>query len=257
VEGNLALSADLVGAWVEAGATNGVSAAIGAALRSPLATGNTASWRRPDAPREVVSAPCGSYRRAALLAIGGFDEGQIVNEDYEANYRLRQAGGRVFLSPDVTFTYFPRDSLSALARQFARYGYHKARVMVKHPGSIRWRHLTPALAVAAAAALGAGAAWARPALLALAAAVALYLVGLLLAGAAARRGLGRPAILLPAVFATMHIAWGIGNLIGLLRWLPARRGLRGVGGSLGGVQRDGATVCATGVNPPRPVRGRP
>ena len=226
VQANLELGADLAGGWVEAVGETAVGRAVAAAFRSPFAMGYAVSWRQPEAPLEVASVPCGSYRVEALRRIGGFDEGQKANQDYEANYRLRAAGGKVFLLPDVRFRYVTRSSLRALARQFARYGFYKARTMAKHPASIRPRHLVPAAAIVGLAALlVAAAAW-EPARWAAAAVVASYLLALVAASAGAARGLGRDALLLPAVFATMHFAWGAGNLVGLFRWFSVRSSLR-------------------------------
>lgn len=226
VDANVALDAALVGAWVDAAGEGAFARAVAAAFRSAFSMGSPAAWNRPSRPREVASAPCGSYDVAALRAIGGFDEGQLANQDYEANHRLRAAGGRIFIVPDVSFRYFPRDTIGALAHQFARYGFYKARTMAKHPDSIRPRHLVPAaslvlLAVAAATAF----VWA-PAAWAVAVAAAAYAVALAVASMLAGRTLGRAAFLLPAVFATMHASWAVGNLAGLVRFWPGRRALR-------------------------------
>jgi glycosyltransferase involved in cell wall biosynthesis len=226
VEGNLELDADLAGGWVEAVGTTAVGRAVAVALRSPFAMGYAVSWRRPEAPREVVSLPCGSYRIASLRRIGGFDEGQKANQDYEANHRLRQAGGKIVLLPDVRFRYVTRSSLRALARQFVRYGFYKARTMAKHPSSVRPRHLVPALALLGVAGLVAVSLAVPAVWWSLLVLGAVYLVALAVAAATAGRGLGRDALLLPLVFATIHAAWGVGNLTGLVRWFPARRSLR-------------------------------
>jgi glycosyltransferase involved in cell wall biosynthesis len=219
VESNVELGAELVGGWVRAVGGKPVQRAVAAAFASPFAMGNAGSWRRPPAPREVASVPCGSYRIDALRAIGGFDEAQLANQDYEANYRLRRAGGRVFILPDVSFAYIPRDTFRGLARQFVRYGWFKARTMAKHPASIRARHLVPAAGLVGLAGLVTLAPL-RP--WPLLAAVVAYAAGLAVASVRAGRGLGRAALLLPAVFATMHAAWALGNLAGLVRWPFAR-----------------------------------
>jgi glycosyltransferase involved in cell wall biosynthesis len=222
VAANVEHGADLVGGWVQARGEGIVGRAIAAAFASPVSMGNPSSWRRPPGPIEVASAPCGSYRVEALRAIGGYDEEQLVNEDYEANYRLRAAGGRVMISPDVSFTYIPRRTLRALAVQFYRYGFFKARVMVKHPRSSRPRHFVPAAGLVgyalllAAAPFVAAAAWAALAL------AVLYVLGTVAAALRARDA-GRAALLLPLVLPTMHLAWAAGNVAGLARWLPRRR----------------------------------
>lgn len=222
VAGNDEHDADLAGGWVRAVGRNRFGRAVAAAFASPFSMGNAASWVAPAAPLEVASVPCGSYRIDALRAVGGFDEGQHANQDYEANYRLRRAGGRAVLLPAVHFDYETRDTPRRLARQFFRYGWFKARTMVKHPASIRPRHLVPAAGLLGAVALVIGGAFWWPAFAVLAAGAALYACGV---AAASAKGSAERA-LLPFVFVTMHAAWAAGNLLGLARFVPAARRLR-------------------------------
>ncbi|MEX2099923.1 MAG: glycosyltransferase family 2 protein, partial [Acidimicrobiia bacterium] len=62
----------------------------------------------------------GAYRRELALEVGGYDEGDC-NEDAEFAIRMRRHGG-IWFDPSIRSTYVPRDSLSALARQFYLYG---------------------------------------------------------------------------------------------------------------------------------------
>jgi succinoglycan biosynthesis protein ExoA len=227
VAGAIELRADLAGGWVEAVGGAPFARAVAAAFGSPFAMGNAVSWQPPSAPRQVASVPCGAYRTDALRRIGGFDEEQRANQDYEVNYRIRRAGGTVWLLPGVSFAYVPRDSVRALARQFARYGFYKARTMVKHPSSIRPRHLVPAAGLGVALVLAALAPFSGAAAAVLGAAVALYLLALGAATVlAARRLDARAAARLPLVFATMHCAWAVGSVAGLVRWLSRRHTIR-------------------------------
>lgn len=221
------LDAGLAGGWVEPVGRTAFGRAVAAAFRSPFSMGNAVSWRQPGEPRQVASVPCGAYRASLLRAIGGFDEEQRANQDYEANYRLRAAGGTVWILPDVSFAYVPRSSLRPLVRQFFRYGFYKARTIVKHPSSARPRQLVPAAALVGGIALAAASPFSGVALVALVVCAALYLLAIAAACAAAARSLDGPATLrLPLVFAAMHLAWGAGNLLGLARWLPWRRTIR-------------------------------
>lgn len=226
IQGNVDHDAALAGGWVRAVGESRVSRAVAAAFASPFSMGNAASWNPPSTPRDVASVPCGSYLVDALRAIGGFDEGQHANQDYEANYRLRQAGERIVLLPDVWFDYIPRSTVRSLARQFARYGYFKARTMAKHPGSVRPRHLVPAAGLLGLAALGIAAILSNIARIALVVAAGGYAAGLVVATVSAGRRLGLSTrLLLPPVLATMHLAWGAGNLAGLARFLAVRKRL--------------------------------
>ena len=59
------------------------------------------------------------------------------------NHRLRAVGGRVVFDPDVWFVYRPRESPSALFRQYWTFGRWKAVVIIRDPGSLRPRQLAP------------------------------------------------------------------------------------------------------------------
>jgi GT2 family glycosyltransferase len=227
VEQAIELDAALAGGWVEPVGTTAFGRAVARAFASPFSMGNAASWRAPDVPRQVASVPCGAFRSEVLRRIGGFDEEQLANQDYEANYRIRRQGGTVWILPDVSFRYEPRDSLRRLGRQFVRYGFYKARTMVKHPQSIRPRHFVPAAIIVTAVGLAVSAPFSKTAALVLAATIALYCLALLVASLLAGRLLDRAAaVRLPLVFAAMHLCWGVGSVAGLLRWIPRGRTMR-------------------------------
>lgn len=222
--------ADCVGGRWETVGHGPSGEAIAAALTSPFGTGG-AAWRASDVEADVDTVPYGLWRRAELLALGGFDEDLEANEDYELLYRLRARGGRVRFTPDVRAVYHSRRHLPALARQYLRYGRWKARVALMHPRSLRPRHLVApafvlALAVGVALALALGPPWTTL----LAAGVAAWLAAALAASVAvARRTRWRHLPRLPLVFATLHLAWGAGFWLGLggAGWRRRRPRLKG------------------------------
>ena len=202
--------------------------AVALATVSRLGTGG-ARYRigGPAGPVDTVFP--GTFRRAALDAVGGFDETLLRNEDYELNWRLRVQGGTVWFAPELVADYRPRGSFAALARQYYDYGRWKRVMLRRHPRSLRARQLAPplllcalalsALLAGAGALLAAG--WPAPGaearghgLLALAAlAPGAWTAALLAASAAA--GLRREAVPMPAVLATIQLAWAAGFLAGV------------------------------------------
>jgi len=197
-------------------ATTPLGRAIAAAYRSPFSVPSrfTVSQRA-----EVVDTVyMGAWPRTVFDHVGRFDESLAVNEDYELNYRIRRAGGRIYLSPDIRSRYYGRQTLGALWRQFFRYGAWKCRVLAQHPRSARPRHLVAPVFVAALVGGGLLGVFSRPIRRLWATVVGLYLAanGLASAREAARGDwalLGR----LPLVFTTMHIAWGSGFWAAALR----------------------------------------
>ena len=184
--------------------------AVALATRNPLGAGD-ARYRIGGAEGPVDTVFLGVFRRDALEAVGGWDETLPANEDYELNWRLREAGRAVWFDPGLAVDYRPRGTMAALARQYRGYGRWKAAMLARHPRALRARQLAPPLLVAglavSAALLAAGTALPL-----------LYLVVLL--GASAVIGLRRrrvEALLVPAVAATIHLAWGSGFIGGLAR----------------------------------------
>ncbi|HEX6818399.1 MAG TPA: glycosyltransferase family 2 protein [Ktedonobacterales bacterium] len=199
--------------------------------------------------QETDTVYLGAWPRKVLEQVGGFDERLRANEDYELNYRIRRAGGRIYLNPAIRSTYFPRQSLSALARQYLGYGQGKARMLAKHPASVQPRQLV-APAFVAAGVLGA-LLWRIPPVRALwLATLAAYAslnaaasLRLIRASATHATGTRVPWTVrgrLPLVFLTIHLAWGVGFWMGLLavviRWIRREAGQSARAPDVGRVQ---------------------
>jgi glycosyltransferase involved in cell wall biosynthesis len=195
---------------------------IALALSTRLGTGGAAYRHEAAGEHDAASGFTGLFDRGFVERLGGWDESWPANQDAELAARVRKAGGRIVVLPALAAQYVPRGSLRALARQYRRYGIYRAKTCVRHPESAELRHALPPTLVLAAvvAALPLGAL--RVASRAL---MAGYGVALLTtAGVAARRAPLRDAAALPAVFATMHAAWGSGLLVGCVRFgVPALR----------------------------------
>ncbi len=124
--------------------------AVSLALESKLGLGGAAHHEGTNG-RWVATVWCGAFRRRAFERAGLFDPNAITNEDAELNHRIRAAGGGVYLDPSIAAHLHPRTSHREVARQFFRYGFGRARTMLKH-GSLTWRPLVPAAALASGAA---------------------------------------------------------------------------------------------------------
>jgi glycosyltransferase involved in cell wall biosynthesis len=160
-----------------------------------------------------------AYTRAAIERVGYFDEELVRNQDDEYNFRLRKLGGRLLLSPDICSRYYSRCSLSGLWRQYWEYGYWKVRVMQRHPFQMSLRQFVPAAFVAALILTLACSPLSVVSRWAFAVIVFTYLIANLTASVlTARRGGGRLLLYLPAAFATLHLSYGLGFLLGLVRF---------------------------------------
>jgi glycosyltransferase involved in cell wall biosynthesis len=159
----------------------------------------------------------GAWPANVLARSGGFDERLRANEDYELAYRIRQSGGSVYLSPAIRSTYFGRQTLTALARQYFVYGIGKAQVLRKYPTSLRMRQLAAPLFVAGV--LGGAVCWFLAPithLLWLAMLFAYALLNLGFSAFVATRERSPSVWLSPMVYLMIHLCWGIGFWTGLL-----------------------------------------
>ena len=208
--------ADNVGGLMRPVGTTYCGKAIALATSSPFGIGGS-KFHYSEREQYVDTVYMGAFRRTIFDRIGLFDEQLKINEDYEFNYRLRQAGGKILLSPTLNSSYVPRQSLGALWRQYFQYGHWKVRMLQKHPASLRWRQTAPPLFVSSLVGnLLLGIFW-RPALWLLGIILSLYLLINLAASIAAAHQAGwRYFLIVPVIFMIIHCAWGLGFWYGVM-----------------------------------------
>lgn len=219
------------GPWVAEG-RGPMGKAIAAAFQSPFCAGGGKA-HDPRYEGEVDTVYLGCWRRSAFDRFGMFDPALVRNQDDEFNFRLRRMGGRVWQSPRIRSCYVPRASLGALFRQYLQYGFWRVAVIRKHRTLASWRHAGPVafvgglllcLAVMALALAARQPALVSAAATALGAGVSIYVLACVAAAIPCSRSLDlSSALMLPAVMATYHVAYGLGFLLGIFRQ-RARRG---------------------------------
>jgi succinoglycan biosynthesis protein ExoA len=212
------LGDNIGGVWeIRPGASTWIARSIAAAASHPIGVGD-AMYRLAASAAEVDTVPFGSYYRALVRRIGGYNESLLTNEDYEFNTRIRQSGGRVWLDPSIRSVYFARPTLRELVRQYWRYGYWKWRMLRNFPGTVRWRQALPPLFVLSLICLLLLSIFFPPAAWLLLLELFLYFFVLLLAGLYAAITQHKIYLLpgLPMAIAAMHASWGSGFLWSML-----------------------------------------
>ncbi len=188
---------------------------IALATSCPFGVG-TGKFHYSEREEFVDTVYLGAFPKSTLLALGGYDETFLRNQDYELNYRIRRAGGKILLTPAIKSHYYTRSSLRKLLSQYFQYGFWKVRMLQKHPRSVRVRQLVPPLFVLTLLLSGALSAISSLAAWVFALVIASYL-SLSLAFSffiAARKG-WRYLPILPVIFACLHLSWGLGFLYSL------------------------------------------
>ncbi|MEM7049885.1 MAG: glycosyltransferase family 2 protein [Acidobacteriota bacterium] len=218
--------ADNVGGPMRPVGSTAFGRAVAIAMVSRFGIG-TAPFRFATRRREVDTVYLGAFPMNLFDRLGGFDEGLLRNQDYEMNYRICQAGGRIVVDPAIDCRYLTRPDGRSLWAQFSSYGFWKWRMLRRHPKSLKLRQLAPPAFVASLAGGGAGSLFgllsSRP-LLAWAALLPILLWSLTAALSslwALRRHAPATVVRLPLVFAILHLAWGSGFLRSLLTPVPA------------------------------------
>jgi hypothetical protein len=89
----------------------------------------------------------GAWRRDLFDNIGYFDVRLIRNQDDEFHYRAKSRGKKIFLSSKIKSEYFPRDSIKKLFTQYFQYGLFKPLVLKKVKSEFKYRHIIPSIFV--------------------------------------------------------------------------------------------------------------
>ena len=158
------------------------------------------------------------YKREVFERIGYVDEDFDACEDVEFNYRLEKAGLRCYIHPSLRVRYYPRESLSGLFFQMARYGEGRLKLASKHREMVTFEMLVPLALVLGPVVLLLLSLWAPFALHVLFALGAGYV--LLVLGESVRLGIRNGLAFLPflpAALAAIHFGLGYGLLRGALK----------------------------------------
>jgi GT2 family glycosyltransferase len=188
--------------------------AVATAMSHPLGVGN-AAHRFADYEGYAEGAAFPALRKWIFDKVGLFDERLVRNQDDEFNFRITQAGGRIYITPRVRYWYYVRETPSRLFQQYFQYAFWRIPVMVKHRRPTTLRQLLPPLFfLLMGGMLIAGAVLANP-LIAFGLPIC-YLLGLLVSGATLVPSVGAGvAVRVPMAMALMHTAYACGLLYGI------------------------------------------
>lgn len=168
---------------------------------------------------DTVTSPMYPYE--VFEKIGFFDEDLIRNQDDDFNFRVTQAGGKIYYIHDIELKYYVRAKVSGLRKQFFQYGYWKVFVNRKHgtmttirqlfpPGFVLYLILLPLLLL-------------LPCILQLIGAIplSLYLLGLLFFTAKLVKW--KDFLNTIWLFPLIHISYGCGYLLGMIDFLLLKK----------------------------------
>ena len=193
--------------------------AIVAVLSNRFGVGNSTFRLGVKEVQEVDTVPFGCWKKQTLKDVGMFDTRLIRNQDIELNKRILRAGGSIYLVPDTYCIYYARETFRSLAKN--NYGNGQWNVLTlyytKDMGSLSIRHFVP-LAFVLSLLLPLLCMVISP-WIGLVAAASMFCYSILIDAIsihiARKERINIFAVI--SAFITLHISYGMGSLIGILR----------------------------------------
>ena len=220
VEALQATGADCVGGLQKGVSEKLIGRAVALAMSSPFGAvdaryryGKKAGW--------VDTVYLGAYRKDVFEKIGSFDEELVRNQDDEFNFRLIQAGGKIWFDPSIRSVYYSRSTLRGLRRQYFQYGFWKIRVIQKRRALPSWRQVIPSLLVLGIVGSLILGFLTHKLPLALGVIIPYSIINLGVSFWKAREN-WKTVFILPIVFFVIHFSYGIGFLVGCWHWSRKR-----------------------------------
>ena len=193
--------------------------AIREVLSNKFGVGNSTFRTGIEGVQEVETVPFGCWKRDVFSKYGFYDVRLVRNQDIELNKRIIRGGGKIIIVPDTFCTYLARETFKALAKN--NFGNGKWNILTvyytKEMRSLSLRHFVPlAFILSVLIPSIVGFIW-LPAFGVSLLALFMYLTlfGIVSARLALTKGLN--FYYLFSSFITLHISYGWGSLIGLLK----------------------------------------
>lgn len=206
------------GRWIIQPSSDKIFAQANAILNQSKFGIGGASFRVSSTPAYVDTVPFGAFRRSVIDEVGGMREDLDRGEDNEYNSRIRQAGYKVFFDPDIVSTYYARDSLGASARQMYANGLSIGRLLHIDRRSVGLRHLVPFMFVLSLIVCFVGGCFSVAMLCVGVAVLTLYFIAALIASfVECLKFKFRYLFILPILFFIVHLSYGWGTIIGILK----------------------------------------
>ena len=180
-----------------------VAKAIAICLSHPF--GAAADFRVGlEQPKLVDTVFGGCYKREIFEKIGLFNENLLRSQDMEFNLRLKKAGGKIFLAPDITAHYYPQSNLLDFLKHNIEDGIWAILPLKFVKAPFKLRHYFPLALI-----------------LTLPLSIWPYVLISLFSSLqiAFKEKSLRLFFMMPLAFAARHFGYGVGSLVGLIKLL--------------------------------------
>jgi len=198
--------------------------AIVTSLSHRFGVGNSYFRVQTDEPKWVDTVFGGCYRKEVFDRVGLFNENLVRGQDMEFNLRLKKAGGKTLLVPDIVSYYYARSDIRSFWKHNFTNGVWAVLPFVYSPiVPVSWRHLMPLIFVTSLFGTAILGLIAPPFLWAFWVILRLYILANLAASfqiAFKKRDLTY-SIAMPFIFGSLHIGYGLGSLWGIFKVITA------------------------------------
>ena len=215
----LDVKCDLIGGYAKTVALNKnkKTQSIISVFQNKLGLGGAKVRTGVDRLTEVDTAT-GLFDRNIFNKVGLFNEKLIRHQDMELSKRIKNSGGKIFITPKVTFNYFVRESFSELWKNNFRNGKWVpiTVAITKQKDSLSLRHFIPLMFVSTLI------------VLTILSTISIYFLGLnillillyfsVIFFTSLKMWNKETSLFnLIGTFLTLHFSYGLGSLIGLMR----------------------------------------
>lgn len=136
--------ADNVGGVAVTKANGFIGTAISKMLSTKFGVGGS-DFRTGEGNKYVDTVPFGAFRREVFEKVGLFNPKLLRSEDNDMNSRIRESGGKIWLSEDIRFEYFCRDTIKGILKMALQNGNALFRTLKENPKAMSVRHFIPFL----------------------------------------------------------------------------------------------------------------
>jgi glycosyltransferase involved in cell wall biosynthesis len=195
-----------------------IGTAITNVLSSSFGVGNSTFRTGSDKIIEVDTVFGGCYRRSVFERIGNFNENLVSTSDMDFNTRLKRSGGKIFLVPEISATYYTRSTFPKYLKNNFRNGYwaiYPMRFLDYIPVSLR--HFIPLIFLTAILGGILLSFFSVIFLYILISTLAIYLLISIVASLKFLRQSRFSIVILPFLFLLLHLSYGLGSLLGLIK----------------------------------------
>ncbi len=173
--------------------------------------------------RQVDTVFGGCYKKAVFEKIGYFNEKLIRSQDIEFNKRLKKAGGKILLVPEISAIYYPQANLSDFSKHNFNDGVWTIYPLKFGVRIFSFRHLIPlffVLGFLGSLILGFFFFWAKLVFILI---FGTYLLlNLFFSFSIAFKEGFNYLIYLPFAFFSRHFGYGLGSIFGLIKIIWSR-----------------------------------